>query len=126
MVRNGVFDCLCKSIQQDPPNDFMILLGLRGIEDSLNFTSQMSRKQAINNLCLIKLKQKKIVDRIKKSKESQDERLSELAVEVLNKYLKGHLLKKRLKLKKMVVCFRNEKRYSQFGLFQNKKKKLSV
>jgi len=104
----------------------MIDLGLTGIKKFLAVTEMMSRKHASNNRCLIKLKQKKIVDRMEKSKKSWDLRVSKQALEILDKYLEGHLLKKKIRLKKMVVCFKNEKRHSFFGLFINKKKRLCI
>jgi len=125
MTRNGVFDCLCKFMQQDTPDDPTILVGLTGIRNLLTVAALMSMKQATNNKWLIRLKQRVVVKRIKNSKESQDSKVSELALEILNKYLRGRILKKKLKLKRAVICFRNE-RHSLFGLVQNKKKRLSV
>jgi len=126
MTRNGVFDCLCQLILQDLPDDQTVVLVLEGIREFLIFGASTSRKEATNNKYLIKLKQGSIFNIIRKLlKESHDSESFELTFGTLNKYLKRHILRKKLRLKRMIVCFRNE-RHSLFGLFQNKKKKLCV
>jgi len=116
MTRNGVFDCLCELIKQNLPSLF-VELGLRGIQNFLTFGALMSRKEATNNKYLVKLKQKNAVDRIK----IPDSEVSKLALAIRSRYLKEHLLKKKPRLKRAILCFRNE-RHSLYGLFQDKKK----
>ncbi len=85
----------------------------------------MSRKQATNNKFLIKMKQNGAVKKIKESMESQEEEVSEVTLGIWDKYLKKQFLRRKFKLKKAILCFRNE-RHSLFGIFKNEKKRLDV
>ena len=123
MGRNGVFDCLCKLFQEGLFDRRDLLLS--GILNLLTSEVLMARKQAMNNKHLIKLKQKDVINKIKSLRASQDQQVSERAVKIWTRYLKGNLLRKNLRLKRTIICFRNE-RHSLFGLSQNKKKKLCV
>ncbi len=124
MTRNRVFDCLCKTIQQSLSDDIMVI-GLEEIKNFLTFGALMARKEANNNKYMIKLKQKNVLKNMKKLKETQNSESSGLALKMWKKYLKGNILRKKLRLKRAIVCFGNE-RHSLYGLFQNKKKRLSV
>jgi len=66
-----------------------------------------------------------IINRIKKLKGIEYFAVSTFAPEIFNKYLKRHVLRKKLRLKRAIICYRNE-RHSLFGLFLNKKKRLSI
>ena len=85
----------------------------------------MSRKEATNNKYLIKLKHKGAINKIKQFRGSQNSDLCKMTLGIWKKYLKVQLLRRKLRLKRAIICFRNE-RHSLFGLFQNKKKRLSV
>ncbi len=122
MGRVGVFDCMCKLVNQDRSEKTFVL---ELIKYFLASGTLMSRKEATNNKYLIKLKQKDVVNGIKKLKKSQDSEVSKEAFGILKGYLKEPILKKKLRLKRAIICFKNE-RHALFGIFQNKKKKLSV
>jgi len=112
-------------IQQDFPDNQVIIIGLKGLENYLEFGASMSRKQATNNKFLIKMKQNGAVKKIKESMESQEEEVSEVTLGIWDKYLKKQFLRRKFKLKKAILCFRNE-RHSLFGIFKNEKKRLDV
>ena len=124
MSRNGVFDCLCQMIQQDLSND-VIVTGLKGLQNFLAYGAFMSQKEATNNKYLIKLKQKGIINKIKQLRGSQNSDVSGMNLGIWKKYLKVQLLRRKLRLKRTIICFRKE-RHSLFGLFQNQKKRLTV
>jgi len=125
MSRAGVLDSMCKLIQQDLTDEIVIDGGLMAIQNYLDFGARMSRKEATNDKHLIKVKQRSTLNRIKKLRRSQNSEVWKQAFGILNKYLKEPILRKKLRLKRAIICFRNE-RHSLFGLFQNRKKKLCV
>ncbi len=125
MARNGILHCICQLIKRDMPDNQVILNVLKTMQIFLTLGALISRKEAANSKYLIKLKQKSVLYKIKKLKTRQNPEVSGLTLQILKKFFKEDLLKKKMKLKRAIICFRNE-RHALFGLFKNEKKRLCV
>jgi len=121
----GILDHICRMIQQDLMDQDVIDAGVVIIFNLLRAGARICRKEATNNLFLIKVKQSCVLNGMKELKKRPNSGVPRKVYETLEKYSQETILRKKLRLKRAIICFRKE-RHSLFGLFQNEKKKLCI